>query len=124
MENITADRNEVMATLENNRDAHLAIFEEALKGYKTEVMKQLQEHLAKVESSKMYPVSIHIPVPENHIRDYDRAITMLGLSVEPTIVLSEKDVQCYVMDDWAWKRQFLTTNSSYSAAATQALGDD
>jgi hypothetical protein len=44
------------------------------------------------------------------------------MCTESHVELSEQEFGQYVMDDWAWKRQFLLSNSAYSATAANYVG--
>ena len=46
---------------------------------------------------------------------------MLKMSVDDHTLLSERDFQCDVLDDWGWKQKFLASNSAYSRRAAMAL---
>jgi hypothetical protein len=59
--------------------------------------------------------------PEDHTRDYDRVIAMLERHQGEAIDLLEDDFAMYVQDDWAWKAQFLASNSGYSGKAAEAV---
>ena len=56
-----------------------------------------------------------LDAPINQIKEYDRAIKMLEMSVDNDITLSEQEFAEYVLDDWHWKNQFTLTNSAYLA---------
>jgi hypothetical protein len=60
-------------------------------------------------------VSVALPVPEEHLADYDRAIAMLERHIEPTIQLSETAYAQLVDDDWGWRDQFVSNTYSYLA---------
>lgn len=121
MEDVTVQRDKLLEELRRNREAHKAIFDEAMDGYAKEAEAQLQRHLDEVRAGKIKVISVHLPVPEEHTKDYDRAIKMVEMSVADQITLDEHDFASYVMDDWAWKRQFLTSNSTYSGTARASL---
>lgn len=124
MDNVTVNKDELLAILKTNRDQHQTIFQQALTGYKAEAVRQLKRHLAEVESGRVKAVNVMLPVPENHTKDYDRAIRMVEMSVDTQLEIDEASFGQYVMDDWRWKRQFLTSSSAYSTAAAQMLNDE
>lgn len=121
MENVRLRKDVLLEKVLANRDGHRSIFEEAVEGYKAETIRQLEAHLDAVRSGKVRRIVVSLPMPEDHTRDYDRAIQMIEMDTRDEIELSEYDFQSYVLDDWNWKRQFLTTNSAYSAGATRIL---
>lgn len=121
MEDVTVDKAALLEALQENRANHKAIFDEAMDGYAKEAEAQLQRHLDEVRAGKVKVISVHLPMPEEHTKDYDRAIKMVEMSVSNQITLTENDFAMYVMDDWAWKRQFLASNSTYSGTARASL---
>ena len=121
MENVTVRKVDLLEALKANRRDHQAIFDEALEGYRDAVLQQLTQHLDEVQKGKVKQVLINLPMPENHTKDYDRAIRMVEMSVHDEIEVDEHSFRQYVMDDWAWKRQFLASNAGYSATATTLL---
>lgn len=103
--------------LSENRSEHRAIFEEAVEGYKKKAVELLEQHIARIKKSSLERVSVSIPVPVDHTRDYDRVISMIENTEDDVIELEEHEYAQYVLDDWAWQREFLTTNSAYSSMA-------
>lgn len=121
MKDITVKKDELLKILQENRANHVEIFNEAVEGYKAEAEKILSDHLDRVRSGKMTTVYVSLPVPENHTKDYDRIIKMVEMHQDHEFILSERDVQSYVMDDWDWTKQFLTSSARYSGTAATSL---
>lgn len=122
MKEVTINKSEALAKLRENRAAHKAIFDEAVEGFRKQAAKLLREEIKRVASGKIEQVYVLLPRPVDHTRDYDRVISMLEMSVNDEVVISQNDFASYIMDDWGWKREFLETNSSYSVRAASALG--
>lgn len=121
MENMKYNRAELLTALKANRDAHRKEFETALAGYEAEAIKQLQTMTRRLKAGQRPNIAIHMAVPQDHTKDYDRIIKMIEMNIESTIALSENEFAQYVQDDWQWKGQFTTTNSAYMAAGAAAL---
>jgi hypothetical protein len=66
--------------------------------------------------------SVTLTEPSNHVKDYDRVITMLEMSVDDTVTLDAQDFDRYVMDNWDGSRFALVTNTAYAAKVPQAPG--
>jgi hypothetical protein len=64
--------------------------------------------------------SVTLTEPSNHVKDYDRVITMLEMSVDDTIPLDAQAFDRYVMDNWDRSRFALATNTAYAAETPQA----
>lgn len=122
MDKVKVRKDELLESVRANRDAHQAIYDEAVAGYKELAKAELKKHLRDVDRGAMQVISVMLPAPVNHTKDYDRVITMLEMSVDDEIELHEDEFAQYVMDDWRWKQQFLTSNAAYSATASKSLG--
>lgn len=121
MRPVRVNKRAVVLALMENRKTHRQIFEEALEGYKKEVIEQLEKHLGEVKSGKPKRTYISIPFPEDHTGDYDDAIEMLEMSVDDVIELDAETFKAFYKDDWGWKNQFLMSNSGYSRTAYAAF---
>lgn len=124
MENVRVNKSEILDVLKKNRETHRKIFLEALTGYRETAIKLLEEKLALARSGKRIELSFRLTQPMDQTSDYDRAIRMLEMSINQDIELSEHDFENYVMDNWDWKRQFLSSNSAYSSTAMGFLGQE
>jgi hypothetical protein len=51
--------------------------------------------------------------PENHTKDYERAIRMMEASIFSEVRLSQQEFDCYVLNNWEWRERFLASNSTY-----------
>jgi hypothetical protein len=41
-----------------------------------------------------------------------------------TLELGEDECSQYIMDDWGWRREFYTSNSTYSMSARKKLDEE
>ena len=121
MQSIKVDKAKLISTLEENRIKHRKIFLEACDGYQKAVIKELQAQLKRAKGGIRQSMHISIPAPVDQTKEYDRAIGMLKMSIDNEVMLSERDYQCYVLDDWDWKQKFLLSSRPYSQAAAIAL---
>lgn len=125
MEDVTIDKAELIARLRANRETHRGIFLEALEGYRASLLEILENHVKLLENGKL-PKTQHIRIdpPADYTRDYDRVISMLEMDKGTDFTLSETDFAQYVLDDWAWKRQWSIENSGYVSGNTRAAHVD
>lgn len=121
MNDINVNKAELLSVLRTNRDKHNAIFLEAQAGYREAVVKELDSMLAEARSGKKIRRAITLVEPVDQTKDYDRAIRMMEMSVDETIKLDPHDFQCYVMDEWQWKNQFMLSNVGYSKTLQDSL---
>lgn len=117
MENIVVKKAELLSILEKNRDAHRAIFEEALEGFRKRVIERLDEMMAQAKANKRVDMYVGLQQPEDHTKEYDTVIAMLKMDLGEVAELNFHDFANYVNDDWGWRSQFLTTNAMYSSSA-------
>jgi hypothetical protein len=122
MNQITVDKTELLAKLEQNRADHRRIFEEALKGFQRESLSELYAEIDRIRKGINRSVYVAKPIPKDHTRDYDRAIAMVNMAVGDTISLSERDFAQYVMDDWGWQKEFL--NNTYGSTYAVEVHSD
>ena len=54
--------------------------------------------------------------PENHVQDYIKILTMLEMSVDDVVSLTEVQFNQYVMDNWSWTNNFKHLNTTYLSA--------
>lgn len=117
MENITVKKADLLKTLTANRNKHREVFEQALEGYRDAVIEALEKRLDDARKGRKIDLRLYFQEPADQTKDYDRAIAMLNMSVEDKVNLSERDFAQYVLDDWAWKEQWIGSNSAYVMAA-------
>lgn len=111
------DKAQLLEILKKNRAQHKKIFEEAVEGYRTEMLKRLEGFIVEVKEGRLLTRSIGLPVPINETPSYDTAIRMLEMGTDAVIELSAQDFACLVEDKWEWKRNFILSNSAYSGTA-------
>ncbi len=118
---IHANKEDVLKVLRDNLVRHKQIVAEAKEGFLKEAERLLTEKLAVVKAGKIKVLSVGLSTPADYSYEYETAIKMLELSIEPTLEMTTEMVQCYMEDRWQWQRQFTTTNSAYSVGARNML---
>jgi len=122
MNTVKVKREELLAKVRANREAHRELFLKAQEGYRKLVIEELDRMLADARHGRPIQRSATLTEPSNHIKDYDRVITMLEMSVDDTITLEARDFDRYVMDSWDWSRFALHTNTAYAASVPSDPG--
>jgi len=64
-------------------------------------------------SSFSASMSLGLVYPEDHSRDYERAIRMMEASIYDTVHLTFDQFDSYVLNNWEWKKNFIESNSLY-----------
>jgi hypothetical protein len=114
---MTFRRDFVLGKVKENREKHRAIFLEAVEGYRTKAIAFFEKQIETIKAGKKIQEVLRMPLPEDHTKDYDRAIQMLQNTVDEEIELDGREFGCYVMDDWEWTQSFYTSNTRYSTTA-------
>ena len=113
MQTIEVNKVTLLLKLRENRDKHRKVFEEALEGWRRNVLDELTLAVAEAKAGKQYRTYFNLPQPEDHTRDYDAIIEQVEWEVEDTITLTQQQFNQFVRDDWGWKEDFLANTVHY-----------
>jgi hypothetical protein len=115
VETITVNKNELIATLRDNRQNHREIFEKALVVFREKVIEAFERRLDDAKNGRKIDTYIALPQPEDHTKDFDTAISMLEWETGERVKLSRRDFLRYVKNQWEWEASFAANTVSYSA---------
>jgi hypothetical protein len=113
---IQVDPDRLMLALEQNRSTHAEAYEKAKLGYIKVTTKQVEEYLTRLANGELLERAYLPAPPEDHTSDYDDAIEMMRWAKDDTIELTQQQFRQYVMDDWGWKDNWVTSNTAYLQA--------
>jgi len=115
--NLSIKVSDLRDVVEANRSTHEDTYKKAKKRYK-ELKKRLDNWKEKIDADFPKEIGISLfytmPVPENHLEDYDRILEMLSFETRDTIELSESEVRKYIQDNWEWSSSFIANSASYA----------
>lgn len=117
MQELRFDKMFISSRLKENRKRHEEIYKEAVEGYQKKAIALLGEKLEKVRGNAIETIAIHLPVPQNHLKEYDRVILMVEQCLDIELLLDEQEYAQFIQDNWDWTRNFYTSNSNYSQTA-------
>lgn len=117
MREVTVAKESLLKTLITNKKEHESIYEDAVKGYRSECIECLTKALEAVKAGDDINLYFGLSEPVNYSDHYDLAIKMLNMSLDKDITLSQHEFQQYILDDWDWKGKFLMDNSAYTVRA-------
>lgn len=117
MNTVRVKKEELLKALQENREKHRDIFKEAQVNYRERLIEELDRRLEDVQRGRKVDLYFNFPEPEDHTKDYDRAIRMLEMSVEDELEISQHDFTRYVCDDWEWRRAWVQNTVSYTQGA-------
>lgn len=120
MNAIKMKRLELLDIVRENKTKHVAQYNEAVEDYKALILQVAQANLkvAKTADPVEFKKLRRMPdAPSSYEDSYKRAIRMLELSVEDIIEVEEEIFNQLVLDEWNWKRNFVTSTMSYKTGA-------
>lgn len=117
MDKITVSKPDLLAKLNENRDKHKALYEEASTAYRGKVVEALRERADGIEGGDEIDLYFDLPKPEDHTAEYDEAIESLRWHQGDEVDLSRSEFQQWVLDKWTWARSFSANTMSYTASA-------
>lgn len=118
MNAIKMNRIELLNIVFANQEKHAADFIEAVADYKEAVLKITKQNLALARTGDLDKIAKIRAVPQKPVsyeKNYERAIRMLQLSVEDVIEVEEDVFNQLVLDEWAWKHNFVAAASLYKS---------
>jgi len=116
MRTVKINKAELLDIVVANKRKHVTEFAEAVKDYKKAAIKVAKEHVELAKSGDLEQIARIRAMPNkpaSYEKEYDRAVRMLELSVEDVIELEADVFNQLVLDEWAWKNMFITSNSLY-----------
>lgn len=123
MQAVKVSRVSLLLKIRENRVKHEEIHRKAVAGYQEAVKAALNKwdnllnHKAVIDAvvcvEAVKEIGLMRP-PEHHLGEYDQTISMLEMSVDEEVVLQVHEFQQLVLDEWAWKRDFIAHSATYA----------
>jgi hypothetical protein len=119
MDDVKLNKEELLEKIRKNMETHQGIYETAVEEFNKQQIELLENMVTKAREGKPFDrlALSRLPVPENHMDDYKRAVRLLEMEVRKEIKLDERDFNRYVLDEWEWQRNFAANTQSYAASA-------
>lgn len=115
MKTVDVNKEELLKIVTKNRESHVVDYQEMMEEYKKDVIKRLSKLLKEAKTTDVgFSHGVSNKEPENYESEYNRIISMLTMSVDVVITLSEHEYENYVLDDWSWSNGFNLSKSTYS----------
>jgi hypothetical protein len=116
MKTIRINKQQLVAIVTKNRDAHAEEHAKALPvWHKDQLDKLLLAHTAlSANPEAKIDYGILLQKPTSHLEDYDRVLRMLALSADEVIELTEGEYRNFVEDEFDWTRSFKAVTASYA----------
>lgn len=120
MDEIIINKAKLLDKLKENRAHHRALFEDALQGWKNQVIDALNQAIDDALSNKRFTTMINLPQPSDHTSDYDEIIEQVKWHEEDLISLDRVEFRQYILDEWRWSPDFSLSTSSYSTSSSRS----
>lgn len=139
---VRVNRVKLLEALKANRETHLAVFNEAMAGYKELALTKVREAfigltdrlltrrdeiIARIETFTaetadeffdyfvvLEQVVVNLKKPVSYVDAYDAAIDMAAFDTRDELDLSGAQFQCFCRDVWDWTYEFSATNATYT----------
>jgi hypothetical protein len=118
MHAVKVDRKKLLKIVMENKEKHIKDFNESVEDYKAATLKLAEANLELVKTGDLEQIARTKAMPGKPVSyesNYTRAIRMLELSVEKEIEVEEDVFNQLVLDEWAWKNQFIASGALYKS---------
>lgn len=106
-------KKDLLAIVKENRAKHASEYETSRAAYQKKLVKYLTKELTRAEKGKKLQSPDFHP-PKRYLKDYDRSIRQLELTIATEVKLDASDFACLVMDEWSWKAAHMASNMFYA----------
>lgn len=115
MQSVKVKKDELLAIVKENRTKHEAEFNAAQEAYKVKAKAALRGQVKNIDQEKPFTLNFkELPEPKQFLKEYDRAIGMLEMSVDEIVELEDDEYDRLVKDQWHWTNQFVAATSIYN----------
>ncbi len=108
----------LVEALRDNRERHQREYQEALAGYRGQLVTALTRKLERARRKEDVDHHIDLERPVDRTADYDRALAILEWEEQDAIDLPLGDFERWVLDAWSWRPAFKALHASYTLGAT------
>lgn len=124
MNKVKVSKDDLLKILIENRQKHLDQYNENCTEYKLAAIRKLNSIIEKCQhyvdkiNNENYIKDVNIDYwnlqpPKSYLSNYDQAISMLRMSVDNEVVISNQEYSHYVLDNWSWTENFKNDTMMY-----------
>lgn len=99
---------ELVEKITENQAQHIATYEEAIVGYRRVAEEAIGAAFAVFVGGGEWKTP-HLPLPEDHRKDYELVLAQLAMEVDEELLLTAQEFRQYALDEWSWKADFTRT---------------
>jgi hypothetical protein len=112
---VQINKQKLLEKLKQNREKHKVEYEEALSGWKQDVIAEMEKNLVLAKANEFH-LHIHLEKPTDHSEDYDHVISLLSASEDEIVIISASEFRQYHEDQWRWRGGHEEAVMNYSKA--------
>jgi hypothetical protein len=111
----TVEKSRLETQLRENMAQHLNKVHKAQDRYQQLVIEELERRLDQAKNGHAVDPSflVHLPIPQDYTKEYERALDRLSWMREAEVTLDYAEFNRYVRDEWEWNDRFIASNSVY-----------
>lgn len=109
---ITVNKAELIAKIEENREAHKVAYDKAERAYKIEALKQLKQLTKEVKEGST-TIRLNLTTPVDNRENYDKIIGMFEWDVADEVELTQQEYNEYILDETEVSRHAAMSNAMY-----------
>jgi hypothetical protein len=121
MNNVTIKKSILLEKLKRNRSVHLEKYKTACVGFKISALNAYTKAIKDLKKNGKVEANFYsLREPMSHVQEYDTVINMLEFSTDDVFVLTRREFENYIEDNWAWTEAFRVENAGYVGIGTSA----
>lgn len=123
LQSINARTSEVLAKIKQNRDKHNVDHEKDMVEYNL-ALEEYGKVIKNMVDKQAYSDISKLPCPQkpvSHVTEYNQVIAMLEFSKDAEIILTARDVDRYINDNWEWREGYEFSKSLNTRYLTRSL---
>jgi len=113
---------ELIEEVKKNAKRHTELYEEAMIGYRKNLIKAITKKLNAAKEGKDVEHHINVLRPHTYKKDYECLLSMLEMTVDRTMLLTKEQFMQYVKDDWGWKSSFINSCNPHGVKLSDIEG--
>ncbi len=111
---VRVSKTRLIEQLQSNRERHQREYQEALAGYRGQLVTVLSRKLERAKRKEDVSHAIDLERPVDHLSEYDRALAILEWEEQDAVDLPLEDFERWVLDAWSWREAFKALHESYT----------
>lgn len=112
---IQVNKEKLIAIIKQNREEHAVLYKQACDAYRDRMIEELNSRIELLKDGKSVDHYIKLPIPEEHLDEYDSAIDRYEWHLADEIWLTEIQFNELVRNNWGWGKSFTSNTMSYNS---------